>query len=429
MKSNLSSVMQQISDLHAFIPVGGMAKRLLPLTQEVSKALIRFLGRPLIEYTIIHLAQQGVRNFIFGVKGYINYRSLFDYFQEGHGVSLKYGITPRISIRYQPNVDDLGSADSLLINLEYYDVNSPVIVAQGDNIFTLDLRDLMDFHQENSAFATIAVKRVSDPTGYGIVDIDGTWRVTGFVEKPTRDEAPSNLASTGIYIFSEKVRRLYHDPVIRATRATLKRLDFGLDFIPHLIRSGYRVYAYELKGEWYDVGTPYLYLESTLRIMRSGFMYTFFGDPVYESEESKIWILGASQAAIRRRAEILRKIVEGRVRVEGNVLIGRHCQIGDDVIICDSYIDNYCFIGDGVTIERSALHDRVYVGEGAYVQDSIIARHARILSSRTEPTVIIGVSIVGDDVVVESGSLLTNAHIPPHSHITREATVARREAL
>ncbi|MEM4405081.1 MAG: sugar phosphate nucleotidyltransferase, partial [Nitrososphaerota archaeon] len=91
-----------------------MAKRLQPLTLEVSKALIRFLGRPLIEYTIIHLAQQGVRNFIFGVKGYINYRSLFDYFQEGHGISLKYGITPRISIKYQPNVDDVGNADSFL---------------------------------------------------------------------------------------------------------------------------------------------------------------------------------------------------------------------------------------------------------------------------------------------------------------------------
>lgn len=404
-----------------------MAKRLQPLTLEVSKALIRFLGRPLIEYTILHLAQQGVRNFIFGVKGYINYRSLFDYFQEGHGISLKYGISPRISIKYQPNIDDVGSADSFLINLEYYDVNTPVIVAQGDNIFHLDLKDLLEYHEDNSAFATLVVKRVSDPSAYGVVDVDGAMRVSGFVEKPPREEAPSNLASTGIYLFSHDSRKICLDPDIRARKATLRRLDFGLDFIPYLIKKGYKVYAYETSGEWYDVGTPELYLESMMRIMDSGLMNNFFGPPIYEHGSSRLWILGQSQASIRRRDEILRKVKEGRIKVDGNVLIGRHCQIGDDVIIGDAYIDNYCYIGDGVTIERSALHDRVYVGEGGYVQDAIIARHAKILSSRTEPTVVIGVSIVGDNSVVERGSLLTNARIEPHSYVSREAALAKRE--
>ncbi|MEM4288952.1 MAG: NDP-sugar synthase [Nitrososphaerota archaeon] len=420
--------MVQVSDLYAFIPVGGMAKRLQPLTLEVSKALIRFLGRPLIEYTIIHLAQQGVRNFIFGVKGYINYRSLFDYFQEGHGISLKYGITPRISIKYQPNVDDVGNADSFLINLEYYNVSSPAIVAQGDNVFNLDLRALLDFHEENSAFVTVGVKRVSDPSAYGVVEVDGKGRVNSFVEKPPRDAAPSNLASTGIYLFSSDARRICLDPEIRARKATLRRLDFGLDLIPYLIKKGFRVYAYEIKGEWYDVGTPELYLESMMRIMDSGLMNVFFGETIYESGNSRLWILGQSQASMQRKEEILRKVREGRIKINGNVLIGRHCQIGDDVIIGDSYIDNYCFIGDGVTIERSALHDRVYVGEGAYIQDAIIARHAKILSSRTEPTVVLGVSIVGDNAVIEKGSFLTNARIEPHSYISREAVLAKKES-
>lgn len=420
--------MAQVSDLYAFIPVGGVAKRLQPLTLEVSKALVRFLGRPLIEYAIIHLAWQGIRNFIFGVKGYINYRSLFDYFQEGHGISLKYGITPRISIKYQPNIDDVGNADSFLINLDYYDINTPVLVAQGDNIFDIDLKSLLAFHEENSAFVTIGVKRVSDPSSYGVVEVDGKGRVNGFVEKPPRGEEPSNLASTGIYLFSPDIRRICLDPEVRARKATLRRLDFGLDLIPHLIKKGYRVYAYEMKGEWYDVGTPELYLESMMRIMNSGFMNIFFGEPTYEVGGSKIWILGQSIASMRRKEEILRKVKEGRIRINGNVLIGRHCQIGDDVIIGNAYIDNYCFIGDGVTIERSALHDRVYVGEGAYIEDSIVARHVKILSSRVEPTVILGVSVVGDNSVIEKGSVLTNAKIEPHSHISREAILAKKEA-
>lgn len=409
--------------------MGGVAKRLQPLTLEVSKALVRFLGRPLIEYTIIHLARQGVRNFIFGVKGYVNYRSLFDYFQEGYGISSKYGISPRISIKYQPNIDDVGSADSFLINLEYYDLNAPVIVAQGDIIFNIDLQDFLSFHEENSAFVTIAVTRVSDPSAYGVVDVDGKGKVNGFIEKPSREEAPSNLASTGIYLFSSGARKICLDPDLRARKATLRRLDFGMDLLPYLIQKGHNVYSYEIKGDWYDVGTPELYLQSMMRMMNSGFMIGFFGDPVYESGDSRLWILGQSQAALRRKEEILRKVKDGKIKIAGNVLLGRHCQIGEDVIISDSYIDNYCYIGDGATIERSAIHDRVYIGEGSYIQDSIVARHSKVISSRTEPTVIIGLSIIGDNALVERGTMLTNARVAPHTYVAREAAIAKRELV
>ena len=64
--------------LRVFIPVGGRATRLLPLTAETSKAALRLLNRPLVEFTLLSLARQGVRNFIFGVKGYTNYRDSFE---------------------------------------------------------------------------------------------------------------------------------------------------------------------------------------------------------------------------------------------------------------------------------------------------------------------------------------------------------------
>ncbi|MHC1629109.1 MAG: sugar phosphate nucleotidyltransferase, partial [Candidatus Nezhaarchaeales archaeon] len=58
-------------NLWVIFPVGGEAKRLKPLTAEVSKACVRFANRPLIEFSLIHLARQGIKNFIFGVKGYL----------------------------------------------------------------------------------------------------------------------------------------------------------------------------------------------------------------------------------------------------------------------------------------------------------------------------------------------------------------------
>jgi len=95
--------------LRVIIPVGGKAKRLLPLTAETSKACLRILNRPLIEFSLLSLARQGIRNFIFGVKGYTNYRDLHDYFESGYGFSAKYEIKPRVHIKYQPNVEDYGT--------------------------------------------------------------------------------------------------------------------------------------------------------------------------------------------------------------------------------------------------------------------------------------------------------------------------------
>ena len=92
--------------LWVIIPVGGRATRLLPLTSEVSKACLRLLNRPLIEIALLSLAKQGIKNFIFGIKGYTNYRDLHDHFESGVGFSARYGIKPRIHIKYQPNIDD-----------------------------------------------------------------------------------------------------------------------------------------------------------------------------------------------------------------------------------------------------------------------------------------------------------------------------------
>ena len=114
------------SKLRVIIPVGGKAKRLLPLTSETSKACVRLLNRPLIDFSLLSLARQGIRNFIFGVKGYTNYRDLHDNFESGYGFSSRYNLTPRVHIKYQPNIDDLGSADSARLIMEYYNIKDPI---------------------------------------------------------------------------------------------------------------------------------------------------------------------------------------------------------------------------------------------------------------------------------------------------------------
>ena len=408
--------------LRVMIPVGGIAKRLLPLTAETSKACIRLLNRPLIEISILSLARQGLRNFIFGVKGYTNYKSLHDYFESGVGFSARYNIEPRVHIKYQPNVEDYGSADSTRISIEYYDVKDPVFAVQGDNIFEIDLENILAFHRSRDAFMTIGLMQVTDLTGYGVADIDKDMRISRFVEKPGPKEAPSNLASTGLYLVSPKIREVFKERRVQEMIQN-KRLDFGYDFIPYIVETGRTVYGYVLTGAWYDVGTPERYLETMEGILHGQLKsLQDFGGRI--SEDSTIWIQGESVESLRRREEIIRKVKEGKIELEGSVLIGRHCMISDGVRIVDSTIDNYTRIGRNAVIERSAVMDRAIIGENAEIHGSIVGRHSNIKSSPDKVTRLLQTSVVAEDVTLEAGCHLVSSRIYPHKHVPEQSLVS-----
>jgi len=404
--------------LRVIIPVGGIAKRLLPLTAEVSKACIRLVNRPLIEISLLTLARQGVRNFIFGVKGCTNYKSLHDQFESGIGFSARYDLKPRVHIKYQPNVEDYGSADSARINIEYYNVKDPVFAVQGDNIFEIDLEDILAFHQGKGAFMTIGLMPITDVTGYGIAEIDEDMRISKFAEKPSPTEAPSNLANTGLYLFSPKIREVFKEKKVQEM-IQRKRLDFGYDLIPYIVETGRPVYGYVLRGAWYDVGTPERYLDAVDGILHGELKsLQDFGGRI--SQDSAIWVQGESTESIQRREEIIRKLKEGRIDLQGSVLIGRHCEIADGARIVDSCIDNYTRIGRNVTVERSAVMDRVIIGDDSEIRDSIIGRHSTINSSPSNATRILQTSAIADDVIVEAGCRLIATKVYPHVNVPRQ---------
>jgi NDP-sugar pyrophosphorylase family protein len=372
-----------------------------------------------VEFSLLSLARQGIRNIIFGVKGYTNYRDLYDYFESGYGLSVRYNIKPRIHIKYQPNVDDLGSADSARINIEYYEINYPVFAVQGDNVFEINVKDLLQFHREKGSLMTIVLREVQNVEGLGIADIDKNSRIRRFVEKPLPKDAPSNLANTGLYVISPEIKKVFKEKGVKQIIEKKHRLDFGYDFIPYLTQTGRPVYGFTLKGNWFDVGTPQNYLEAMKKLLHGGFsMLTDFGGKI--SEKQQIWVQGESNDSEQRRQETIRKINQGRIEIEGAVLIGRHCQIDDGAKIVNSCIDNFTRIGKGATIENSAVLDRAIIGEKAEVRDSIIGRHTTILSSSRKQTKINSVSVIADDVIIEEGCSLTATKIYPHQRVRGE---------
>jgi NDP-sugar pyrophosphorylase family protein len=405
--------------IRVIIPVGGKATRLLPLTAETSKACLRLLNRPLVEFSLLSLASQGIRNFIFGVKGYTNYRDLYDYFQSGEGFSARYSIKPHVHIKYQPNVPDLGSADSARINMEYYELNNPIFAVQGDNIFDLKIKNLIDFHKQKESALTIVLREVDNVEGLGIADIGKDGRIQKFVEKPLPKDAPSNLANTGLYMISPEVRKIFKEKGVQQILKEKNRLDFGYDFIPYVISTGRPVYGYTLKGSWFDVGTPKSYLEAMKNLLHGGFStLKDFGGRL--SDDCLVWVQGESSDSEKRRREIIQKIKQKKIQVEGAVLIGRHCEIEDGARIVNSCIDNFTRIGKNAVIANSAVMDRVIIGDNAEIYDSIIGRHVVVNSSCSYPTKVSAVSVVADDVTLEEGCTLVASKVYPHQHIRGE---------
>jgi len=417
--------MAEASELRVIFPVGGEAKRLRPLTVSISKACVRLLNRPIIEFSMESLSRQGVRNFIFGVKGYLNYKSLFDYFREGIGFSATYGIQPRVHIKYQPNIDDVGSADSVRINLEYYDVRDPIFGVQGDNIFDIDLASLLEFHEEKNALMTIGLTPVERTEEYGVADIETDFRVKRFVEKPPTEKAPSKLANSGLYLISPKIREIYQKSEVK-DMIKKGHCDFGMDLIPYLVKEGFPVYGYSMKGAWFDVGTPERYLEAMVNILH-GQLRTISEFQGKVDSTRNIYVQGMSKESVIRRQEIIERMKNKSVTLEGAVLIGRHSSVGTGSTMLDSNADNFVILGERVYMERSAVLDRVYVGDDAFIQDSIISRHAYINSSKRAPTRITAHSVIGENARVGEGCHLISTKIWPGLEIPPGSELINQE--
>lgn len=338
----------------AVIPIGGDATRLRPLTIETSKGLVRLLNKPILEHSILSLAKDGIEEVYLGVRGYVNYTTLFDYFREGYWLQKKYGLEKEIRIRYMPRYESTTNGDAVWYTMEYYGIKEPVVVIQGDNIYQLNIQDMYKWHRKKNAFMTIALQPVEDVTGFGVAKIDDDYRIEYFVEKPRPEQAPSNLANTGIYILSENFWEFLNEGWAKEMKET-RRLDFGGDIIPALIEHGYEVYGYPMEGYWFDVGTPERYLNAAMYLLRH------LSPEDMEAVEitHDVYMQGKSEMSEDLRRKFREMIKTGKLIVEGKVLLGRHISIGKGTALEDAVIDNYTIVGRNCEILHSVVMDRV----------------------------------------------------------------------
>jgi len=172
----------------AIILAGGLGTRLKPLTDKTPKPLLPIKGTPIIEHAINNFKRHGIVNIILSIGYKAN--NIKDYFGNGS----KFGVNITYSIEEEP----LGTGGAIKESSK--DLHETFIAINGDNLADFDWTMMLEEHRSNSAKITMALFPVEDVTQFGIAQLDGK-KIVKFIEKPSVEEAPSNLNNAGGYIF------------------------------------------------------------------------------------------------------------------------------------------------------------------------------------------------------------------------------------
>lgn len=215
----------------AFILAGGRGTRLKPITDEIPKPLIPVQGKPVLEHCIDLLKKYGITEIIISV-GY-KADNIKEYFGDGR----KFGV----SIIYVEEQKPLGTAGPLKLAQEF--LKETFVMCNADELKNVDLVDMYMLHKENNSLGTIALTTVEDPSSYGVAKLKGN-QILDFIEKPSKEEAPSNLISAGLYILEPEILKYLPEEI-----GSLER-----DIFPKLAKEG-KLFGYHFEGQWFDTGT------------------------------------------------------------------------------------------------------------------------------------------------------------------------------
>ncbi len=416
---------------------GGRGTRLLPLTTYRSKPAVPLAGKyRLIDIPLSNCINSGLNRIYVltqfmsvSLHRHIRQTYRFDAFSAGFVEILAAQQTMEATTDWYE-----GTADAVRKNIRYLEQPGIeyVLILSGDQLYRMNYLDMLRTHIEAKADATIATLPVDrqDASSLGIMRINETGRVRGFVEKPKTDEQlrpvimdPSwidergvqsrgreCLASMGIYLFNR-------DVLVDVLRESIHQ-DFGKEVFPSLIDSK-RVVVHLFDGYWEDIGTIQAFFRANLELA---------GDcPPFD--------LTSAEAPIYSRARFLppTRIVGASIK---SSLVADGCRISPGASIENSVIGLRCTVGPNVTIRnsvvmgadeyetRSELRDDrrfdrppIGIGEGSVILNAIVDKNVRIgRDVRIDPpadpqlfaevpgcTVRDGLTIVTKDAVLPDG--------------------------
>jgi glucose-1-phosphate adenylyltransferase len=361
-----------LDDVLVMVLAGGVGERLYPLTKERAKPAVYF-GGPyrIIDFTLSNCTNSGLRRIFIALQ--YKSLSLSRHLRMGWSVVAdELGEFIEI-LSPQKRVGEhwyLGTADAVYQNLYSILRENPtqLIVLSGDHVYKMDYAKMLRFHRDHGAGATLAAIEVpsEEANRFGVLQVNGDDRLTGFLEKPT--DIPGGqqvLASMGIYIFDMEVLV----PALEADAGQPTTHDFGKDIIPELIGK-VPVYAYRFYDEnkkagkyWRDIGTLDAYYEANMDLCQVNPEFNLY-DPewplrTYQVQAPPAKFVFADEG--RRCGRALDSIISAGCIISGSRIAGS--------VLCPNVrVHSFC------EVEGSILMPGVRVGRHARIRRAIVDR-------------------------------------------------------
>lgn len=354
------------NEMLALILAGGQGTRLGKLTQSIAKPAVQFGGRyRIIDFALSNCANSGIHNV--GVITQYQPLALNSHIGNGSAWGLD-GINSGATILQPYSATEgnrwfEGTSHAIYQNIDYIDSVNPeyVLILSGDHIYKMDYDDMLQTHKDNMASLTVAVIDVplKEASRFGMMNTDSSDRIVEFEEKP--ENPKSTKASMGIYIFTwDRLRSMLVD----AAKNKVDMSDFGNNVIPAYLEAGDRVYTYNFKGYWKDVGT----IES---LWEANMEYIAEENELNSRDRSwKIYSknLIAPPNFITENASVKDSLVVDGCFVDGKVdhsILSTNVHVKENAEIKDSFIMSGATIGEGAKITRAII------GEGAVIGDNV----------------------------------------------------------
>src|SRR5919202_3536512 len=324
--------------MKAMALAAGKGTRLFPLTGEVPKPMAPVVDTPIIQHIFDLLARHRIS------ETRVNVHYLADALLEAYGEESRVnGMKVRL-VREEELTGTAGGVKRLAGVTLASEFDETFVVVSGDALTDVDIRDLIAFHKEKGALATIALHRVYDTSEFGVVEVDGEGNILGFQEKPVPEEAISTLANTGVHVLEPSVLKYIPEDTF---------FDFAKDVFPRLLKEGERFVGYEGNFYWSDIGTLEAYRQAQYDVLSGRVRVKIPGEKRGES----LWV-GKSAP------------LHPSTTTEGQVLVGRDAVVGRGVTLSgDVTVGTDCWVRPGATIKRSILLPGASVGDGAYLED------------------------------------------------------------
>jgi mannose-1-phosphate guanylyltransferase len=233
-------------------------------------------------------------------------------------------------------------------------ISETFVVANGDVLTDLDIASLISFHRQHGAEGTISLTPVSDPSQYGIVEIDARGCVERFVEKPQPGMTTSNFASAGTYVLEPSaLERMPGDQ-----KLSIERVVF-----PQMVADK-SLFAMSTDDYWIDAGRPDTFISANVHVSKR-----------------------------------VAKVTDAPIHPTANVAA--------TAVILDSVIGENATVLDGAHITHSVLLPGAIVEQGAVIIDSLVMGRVGANSQVTG-------SIIGSTGVVGQNEMCNNASVPAH---------------